>query len=136
MDIGGPVDISLAPLATDQRGMPRPIDHGSVPNAPGGDGSDIGAFEMQVPTAASVSISGQVLAMGGGRALPRATVQLTEANGTTRTTQTNMFGYFYFDAVLTGQSVIVTATAKGHRFEARMISVNAEITDLVLQPSQ
>jgi hypothetical protein len=29
----------------DQRGMQRPIDLGSIANAPGGDGSDIGAFE-------------------------------------------------------------------------------------------
>ena len=30
----------------DQRGQHRPCDDGSVPNAPGGDGSDIGAFEL------------------------------------------------------------------------------------------
>jgi hypothetical protein len=34
-------------LTTDQRGFPRPIDLGSIANANGGDGSDIGAFEMQ-----------------------------------------------------------------------------------------
>jgi len=34
-------------LTTDQRGFPRPIDLGSIVNANGGDGSDIGAFEMQ-----------------------------------------------------------------------------------------
>ena len=33
---------------TDQRGQPRPVDHASVPNASGGDGSDVGAFEAQV----------------------------------------------------------------------------------------
>ncbi|CAN5618654.1 hypothetical protein BH10ACI3_BH10ACI3_03660 [soil metagenome] len=37
-------------LAMDQRGQPRPVDRTSVPNAPGGDGSDIGAFEA--PTSA------------------------------------------------------------------------------------
>jgi CSLREA domain-containing protein len=35
-------------LATDQRGEPRPIDFPSVPNAPGGDGADVGAFERQL----------------------------------------------------------------------------------------
>jgi CSLREA domain-containing protein len=34
-------------LATDQRGMPRPRDFSGVSNAPGGDGSDIGAVEVQ-----------------------------------------------------------------------------------------
>ena len=32
-------------LTTDQRGLPRPIDDPNTPNAEGGDGSDIGAYE-------------------------------------------------------------------------------------------
>jgi hypothetical protein len=38
--------------STDQRGLPRPSDFASVSNTEGGDGSDIGAFELQVPAAA------------------------------------------------------------------------------------
>src|SRR5207247_8477243 len=34
-------------LTTDQRGKPRRYDFSAVPNASGGDGSDIGAFELQ-----------------------------------------------------------------------------------------
>lgn len=34
-------------LASDQRGVLRPIDFPAIPNAAGGDGSDIGAFELQ-----------------------------------------------------------------------------------------
>lgn len=34
-------------LSTDQRGVQRSIDFPSIPNAAGGDGSDIGAFELQ-----------------------------------------------------------------------------------------
>jgi hypothetical protein len=34
-------------LAADQRGQARPVDFAEVPNAAGGDGSDIGAFEVQ-----------------------------------------------------------------------------------------
>jgi hypothetical protein len=36
-------------LTTDQRGQPRPFDFPSIANAPGGDGSDIGAFEANPP---------------------------------------------------------------------------------------
>jgi CSLREA domain-containing protein len=36
-------------LTRDQRGRPRPFDILSIPNAPGGDGSDIGAFELNQP---------------------------------------------------------------------------------------
>jgi len=37
-------------LLTDQRGAPRPFDFASTVNASGGDGSDIGAFELGSPT--------------------------------------------------------------------------------------
>jgi hypothetical protein len=36
--------------STDQRGLPRPSDFPSISNKEGGDGSDIGAFELQVPS--------------------------------------------------------------------------------------
>jgi len=36
-------------LTTDQRGAPRPFKFASLTNAPGGDGSDIGAFELGNP---------------------------------------------------------------------------------------
>ena len=35
--------------AIDQRGLPRPSDFASISNSEGGDGSDIGAFELQAP---------------------------------------------------------------------------------------
>ncbi len=37
---------TLRPIVTDQRGFTRPIDDSHTPNATGGDGSDIGAFEF------------------------------------------------------------------------------------------
>jgi hypothetical protein len=45
-----------AALNTDQRGVPRPLDFPSITNAPGGDASDIGAFES-VPPAQFLSIT-------------------------------------------------------------------------------
>lgn len=41
--------ITTLALTTDQRGQPRPFDFPSIANAPGGDGSDIGAFEATQP---------------------------------------------------------------------------------------
>ena len=38
---------------TDQRGFPRPSDFPAISNKEGGDGSDIGAFELQAPAASS-----------------------------------------------------------------------------------
>ena len=41
---------SSSGLSTDQRGAPRPFDLATLPNAVGGVGSDIGAFELGSPT--------------------------------------------------------------------------------------
>jgi putative cofactor-binding repeat protein len=41
--------------AIDQRGLPRPSDFATISNTEGGDGSDIGAFELQVPPPPAVS---------------------------------------------------------------------------------
>jgi CSLREA domain-containing protein len=38
---------TIAGITTDQRGLTRPVDNSLIPNASGGDGSDIGAFEVQ-----------------------------------------------------------------------------------------
>jgi hypothetical protein len=36
-------------IHTDQRGQPRPVLFPGIPAAPGGDGTDIGAFELPMP---------------------------------------------------------------------------------------
>jgi parallel beta-helix repeat protein len=49
-----------ASIITDQRGQTRPIDLVNYPNAVGGNGTDIGAFEVQfAPTAANVTVGGR-----------------------------------------------------------------------------
>jgi hypothetical protein len=51
------IDAGNSTLTTDQRGFVRPIDFSTIPNAAGGNGSDIGAFEAQnsAPVAADDS---------------------------------------------------------------------------------
>ncbi len=46
---------SFIGLHTDQRGFTRPVDNPAIPNATGGDGSDIGAFEVQATFLANIS---------------------------------------------------------------------------------
>ncbi len=43
------IDKGFSGGGTDQRGRARPFDQAAVPNAPGGDGSDIGAVEIGAP---------------------------------------------------------------------------------------
>ncbi len=49
-------------LTSDQRDLPRPSDDPSIPPAAGGDNSDIGAFELQLPKVRITSIT----RIGGG----------------------------------------------------------------------
>ena len=67
-------------LATDQRGFPRPVDAADIPNAPGGDGSDIGAFEVQVVSTADSGPGSLRAALAG--ATNGATVDATSLTGT------------------------------------------------------
>ncbi len=46
---------SFIGLHTDQRGFTRPVDNPAIPNATSGDGSDIGAFEVQPTFLANIS---------------------------------------------------------------------------------
>lgn len=47
--------------SVDQRGLPRPSDFPAIGNKEGGDGSDIGAFELQVPPDGGASPSPPIL---------------------------------------------------------------------------
>ena len=49
---------AAAGMTTDQRGSERPVDVANFPNPPGGDGSDIGAFERRVQFVTNTNDSG------------------------------------------------------------------------------
>jgi hypothetical protein len=51
------LDQAVAADTTDQRGQPRTIDFAELGNAPGGDGTDIGAYELQVAPLPSVQVT-------------------------------------------------------------------------------
>lgn len=124
----------LPPVTTDQRGFLRPFDDPSIPNAPGGDGADIGAFEIQAaPTAADASISGRI-ATSDGRGISNARVTVTDSNGAAKSAATNSFGYFRFESVAAGETYIVTARHKTYQFAARVISVNEDVSELNFTP--
>jgi hypothetical protein len=56
--------LSTGGETADQRGLKRPLDIPSVPNAPGSDGTDVGAFEVQVPRATIVRGPGEGESIG------------------------------------------------------------------------
>ena len=112
-------------FAVDQRGVTRPM------NA----ACEKGSVELLGPTAASVAISGRVQ-NGIGRGIGRVTVMMTDSYGTTRTAQTNQFGYYRFDDVEVGQTYILNAFAKRFQFDTKVISINEELTDLNFSPQK
>ena len=124
------IDTGNSTLTTDQRGFMRPIDD---PNSANGSGNlaDIGAFEVQAPTAASVSVSGRVRTPHG-KGLINAFVTLTDSTGNRRLARTTAFGYFHFQDVAAGETYIVGVLSKRYRFTPQVLSINQNIADLEL----
>ena len=118
---------SFALLPTDQRGtgFQRIVDGNN-------DGTaivDIGAFEVQGPTAATATIGGRVTA-GGRRGVSGAVVRLTDQNGIIRTAPTDLRGNFQFEDVAVGETFVLSVFSKQYQFTPQIISVNENITDL------
>lgn len=115
--------------ATDQRGQTRPFDNPSIANATGGDGADIGAFEVQTVTSAGVSVTGRVLTPRG-TGLFRAQVRLTDQQGNTRVVSTNPFGYYRFTGIEAGQTYVVTVFSKKISFDPAAVTISEDLTEL------
>ena len=122
------IDTGNSAQPTDQRGLMRPVDN---PNSPNGTGnlSDIGAFEVQRPTAAGVSVSGRVV-VGSGAGVSNAVVTLTDSSGITRTARTSSFGYYRFDDVEGGQTYVISIQSKRYSFTPQIVNVIEETTEI------
>lgn len=122
------IDKGNTALTADQRGLFRPSDNASIPNA--ANGADIGAFEVQAaPTAASVSIGGRV-STPTGRGLMNARVYLTDSSGNTRMILTTSFGYYRFTDVASGETYVLQVASKRYSFAAQVVSVAEDLTEL------
>jgi hypothetical protein len=120
----GTNECGISPFTVDQRGTLHPIDsNGDMVPA-----CEKGAVERVVPTAASVSVSGRVLAEGAG--VSGAIVTMTDAAGETRSARTNSFGYYRFTDVQVGAAYIFIVFSKQYSFSPQTITVYEEMTDL------
>jgi hypothetical protein len=75
-----------------------------------------------IPTAANVSVGGRVTAEAGS-GLRNAVVTLTEADGSTHTTRTGSFGYYRFDDIASGQTVVISVGSKRYQFQTQLIAI-------------
>ena len=119
-------------IAADQRGSVRPNDNPDLPNALEGDGSDIGAFEVQFPVAGAVAITGRVT-YAGMIARSRGFVTLTDSSQNVRFAYINPSGYYRFTDVPRGRSFTVGLRAKRWEVEPQIIFIVESLTgfDLV-----
>jgi hypothetical protein len=74
---------------------------------------------LRAPTAAAVSVSGQVT-NAAGRGLRGVTVNLSGANGEQKTVLTNSFGYYRFNDVFAGANYVIGVFSKKHTFNQPM----------------
>jgi hypothetical protein len=117
---------------TDQRGFVRINDLPGVPNAPTGDGSDIGAFEFQsAVNPAGFTVRGIVSGNSVGRN-GKTLVVLTDGTGNTRYALTNAFGFFTFENVAGGKTYVLNAQNKNEEFIPIVVFVSMDISDLVI----
>ncbi len=119
-------------IITDQRGQTRPVDNSSIANAAGGNGSDIGAFEVQLgTTAATVTVGGRVMT-ATGRGISGIRLSLTDLQGNSRTAMTSLFGYYHFDDVEAGETYILSASGKRYTFSqpSQVLNINDETDEV------
>lgn len=86
-------------------------------------------FAAMSPTAASVSVSGRVLT-GSGSGLANAVVYLTDSEGNARSARTGSFGYYRFEGLPAGQTVVVTVVSKRFQFTPQVLALYEDVTEL------
>ena len=120
------------PFNVDQRNMFRPTDSDNNGVA----ACEKGAVEISAPTAAAVSVSGRVMT-ASGRGLSNALVYLTTQSGETRISRSSAFGYYHFDDVAAGQTVIISVVSKRYQFTPQVVNVTDNLSELnfIGQPS-
>lgn len=108
-------------LTEDQRGYQRPFDKANYPNATGGDGSDIGAYELQF----TVVITGAVYDFSGNP-LKNTRVSIRAINGERRAVKTDRFGIYRFNNVARNRLYQVGVTHRAYQFMPQMVMVQEE----------
>ncbi|MCI0607131.1 right-handed parallel beta-helix repeat-containing protein [bacterium] len=120
------IDKGSSGTSEDQREYIRPHNKVSIPPAPGGDDSDIGAYELHF----FVSIGGRAIS-SDGKGIKNVLIRIIGPSGEARFQKTNRFGLYRFEKIPRNRTYNVTATYRNFEFEAQIVNVTEEtITDL------
>ena len=125
------IDKGMAFGATlDTRGYARTYDFPAIDNN-GGDGTDIGAFEIQAPSAAPVRLQGRGIS-GARRGVGGALVTMIGMDGARRSVRTSSFGYFRFEGIQAADSFILEVRAKRYRFAPRAVNTTDGLGEMII----
>ncbi len=83
----------------------------------------LGVSLASAPTAADATLAGRVTS-ANGRAVSGARVLLNNGSGEIRTATTNPFGYYRFDGIEAGRTVVVSISSKRYRFSNPVQVIN------------
>jgi hypothetical protein len=86
-----------------------------------------------IPTAATVSIKGQVLTPKG-RGLANARVTLTNSSGESMITVTDEFGNYQFNDVQVGETITIDVKSKLYSYQTQILNLSEETNGLNFVP--
>ena len=95
------------------------------------DATTDGQVRLVSPTAASVSIGGQLMS-AEGQSIGNEIVVLTNSTGVSRSVRSNSFGFYQFEGVAAGETYTVSVTSKRYTFAPQVVSVTESVTALNL----
>jgi hypothetical protein len=100
---------------------------GSILDNIGGNTYQGSAYVFRV--SAGASISGRILTPDG-LGLRNAVVRMTKQNGETLTMRSSSFGYYHFDNIEVGETIIMSVISKRFQFASQIVSVQEELNEL------
>jgi pectin methylesterase-like acyl-CoA thioesterase len=148
-EVGGYPALNSAPAPTDTDGDGMPDNwetmNGLNPNDPNDaamvNGSGYTNLETYlnggslIPTAAGVTVAGQVLD-AGGRGVAKAQVVVTDTSGSeVGRAVTNGFGYFVFEGITAGETYIISVSSKRHTFAnpTQAVTVSEDVSGILFR---
>ncbi len=82
-----------------------------------------------IPSAAGVSLGGRILT-ADGNGVRNAIVSVTLPNGEVRTTRSSSFGYYRFDDLESGQTIVISVNSKRFSFTPQVVTLSDSISEL------